>query len=116
MSISPLIFPQLLLSILWLIGVLLDSYSTRFMTDKYGWAHEKNWLPRQVLQHPILELPFMVTYFLVGFLGIKLALAFNIFLAMGISIIPLLVGLSNLQYFYKYPRYHSVLGLNDVRG
>ena len=95
----------------------MDNGSTWLFTDRYGWAHEINALPRYVLQHPVLEIPYMISYFLVGFLGIRLALEFTIFLAVPISIIPLVVALLNLlQYFYKYPKYHTVLGLNDVRG
>ena len=95
----------------------MDLYSTKLFTSKYGWAYEQNWLPRQTMKYPILLGPYMIIYFMLGFYGISLALASSIFLAAGISIIPLIFGSLNLlQYFYKYPKYHSVLGLNDVRG
>ena len=117
MSLSSLIFPQLLLFTILIVGISTDLYSTKLFTRKYGWAYEQNWLPRQAMKHPILQGPYMGLYFMLGFYGISLAVEVSIFLAVAISIIPLIFGsLNQLQYSYKYPRYHSVLGLNDVRG
>ena len=95
----------------------MDNISTRLFTNKYGWAHEHNWIPRQVLQHPVLEIPYNISYSLLGLLGIIIASQTSIFLAIMFPAILLTISSLNfLQYFYKYPKYHSVLGLNDVRG
>ena len=95
----------------------MDLYSTKLFTTKYGWAYEQNWLPRQAMKYPILQGPYMGLYFILGFYAISFAVEVNIFLAVAVSVIPLtFASLNLLQYFYRYPKYHTVLGLNDVRG
>ncbi len=94
----------------------MDTYSTRIFTRRYGWAHERNWLPRKVLQHPILETPYMIMYSAIGFIWLSIILGFSFLFAIPASLVPAIVGSLNFrQYFYKYPKYHTVLGLNDVR-